>query len=150
MSFYYYSFLFYCSSSLIFTRTIYRAHDAFILQRYSKSKLNNVSKKLTCCTSAIAVTAFPDEPLIALALVIEPLIELPVLACVSQVLLLIKKNVITHNKNVPFWDVFYYGKITYNTYFLFIITNEITETTNVIIPIIIKETLIIGVLFIPQ
>ena len=54
---------------------------------------------------AIAVTAFPDEPLIALALVIE-LIELPVLACVSQVLLLIKKNGNMHNKNVPFWDVF--------------------------------------------
>ena len=55
---------------------------------------------------AIAVTAFPDEPLIALALVIGPLIELPVLACVSQVLLLIKKNGNMHNKNVPFWDVF--------------------------------------------
>ncbi len=41
---------------------------------------------------AIAVTAFPDEPLIALALVIEPLIELPVLASISQVLLLIKKK----------------------------------------------------------
>ncbi|WP_088349779.1 arsenic resistance protein [Bacillus cereus] len=41
---------------------------------------------------AIAVTAFPDEPLIALALVIGPLIELPVLACVSQMLLLIKKK----------------------------------------------------------
>ncbi len=41
---------------------------------------------------AIAVTAFPDEPLIALALVIGPLIELPVLAFVSQVLLLIKKK----------------------------------------------------------
>ena len=54
---------------------------------------------------AIAVTAFPDEPLIALALVIGPLIELPVLACVSQVLLLIKKNGNMHNKNVPFWDV---------------------------------------------
>ena len=55
---------------------------------------------------AIAVTAFPDEPLIALALVIGPLIELPVLACVSQVLLLIKKNGNMHKKNVPFWDVF--------------------------------------------
>ena len=55
---------------------------------------------------AIAVTAFPDEPLIALALVIAPLIELPVLACVSQVLLLIKKNGNMYNKNVPFWDVF--------------------------------------------
>ena len=42
---------------------------------------------------AIAVTAFPDEPLIALALVIGPLIELPVLAFVSQVLLLIKKKI---------------------------------------------------------
>ena len=86
---------------------------------------------------AIAVTAFPDEPLIALALVIGPLIELPVLAFVSQVLLLIKKNGNTHNKTVPFWDGFY-GKITYNTCFLFINTNEITETTNVIIPIVIK------------
>src|SRR5699024_6964560 len=36
---------------------------------------------------AIAVTAFPDQPLIALALVIGPLIELPVLAIVSQILL---------------------------------------------------------------
>ena len=50
---------------------------------------------------AIAVTAFPDEPLIALALVIGPLIELPVLAFVSQVLLLIKKNGNTYNKNRP-------------------------------------------------
>lgn len=36
---------------------------------------------------AIAVTAFPDEPLTALALVIGPLIELPVLAVISQALL---------------------------------------------------------------
>jgi ACR3 family arsenite efflux pump ArsB len=39
---------------------------------------------------AIAVTAFPDQPLIALALVIGPLIELPVLAIVSQLLLRIR------------------------------------------------------------
>lgn len=39
---------------------------------------------------AIAVTAFPDQPLIALALVIGPLIELPVLAIVSQLLLKIR------------------------------------------------------------
>ena len=39
---------------------------------------------------AIAVAAFPDTPLIALALVIGPLIELPVLALVSQALLLIR------------------------------------------------------------
>ena len=36
---------------------------------------------------AIAVTAFPNEPLVALALVIGPLIELPILAIITQVLL---------------------------------------------------------------
>ncbi len=41
---------------------------------------------------AIAVTAFPDQPLIALALVIGPLIELPVLAVVSQLLLNTRKK----------------------------------------------------------
>lgn len=41
---------------------------------------------------AIAVTAFPDQPLIALALVIGPLIELPVLALVSQMLLFTNKR----------------------------------------------------------
>jgi len=41
---------------------------------------------------AIAVTAFPDEPLVALALVIGPLIELPVLSIISQVLLLMGKS----------------------------------------------------------
>ncbi|MCT1577841.1 bile acid:sodium symporter [Oceanobacillus kimchii] len=41
---------------------------------------------------AIAVTAFPDQPLIALALVIGPLIELPVLAFVSQILLYTRKK----------------------------------------------------------
>jgi len=41
---------------------------------------------------AIALTAFPDEPLIALALVIGPLIELPVLGIVSHTLLWIRKG----------------------------------------------------------
>ncbi len=41
---------------------------------------------------AIAVTAFPDQPLIALALVIGPLIELPVLAVISQILLFMQKK----------------------------------------------------------
>ncbi|WP_068672962.1 arsenic resistance protein [Oceanobacillus sp. Castelsardo] len=48
---------------------------------------------------AIAVTAFPDQPLIALALVIGPLIELPVLAIVSQVLLFTRKK--SENKDYP-------------------------------------------------
>ncbi|MTW87560.1 arsenic resistance protein [Virgibacillus dakarensis] len=48
---------------------------------------------------AIAVTAFPDQPLIALALVIGPLIELPVLAIVSQALLFTRKK--SKNKDYP-------------------------------------------------
>lgn len=39
---------------------------------------------------AIATSAFPEHPLIALALVIGPLIELPVMVVVSQVLLLLR------------------------------------------------------------
>ncbi|MDQ0208753.1 arsenic resistance protein [Alkalicoccobacillus murimartini] len=39
---------------------------------------------------AVAITAFPDQPVVALALVIGPLLELPVLAIVSQVLLRIR------------------------------------------------------------
>ncbi|MCM3588368.1 bile acid:sodium symporter [Mesobacillus maritimus] len=41
---------------------------------------------------AIAMTAFPDQPLIALALVIGPLLELPILAMITQVLLFMNKN----------------------------------------------------------
>lgn len=41
---------------------------------------------------AIAVTAFPNDPLIALALVIGPLIELPVLASISYLLLRLQNN----------------------------------------------------------
>jgi ACR3 family arsenite efflux pump ArsB len=41
---------------------------------------------------AIALTAFPEEPLIALALVIGPLIELPVLGIISHVLLRIRER----------------------------------------------------------
>lgn len=41
---------------------------------------------------AIAVTAFPDEPLIALALVIGPLMELPILGLVAQALLFMGRN----------------------------------------------------------
>ncbi|MDN5709826.1 MAG: bile acid:sodium symporter [Planococcus sp. (in: firmicutes)] len=40
---------------------------------------------------AIAMTAFPDEPLIALTLVIGPLLELPILAAIAQVLLVLRK-----------------------------------------------------------
>ncbi|WP_368505060.1 arsenic resistance protein [Alkalihalophilus sp. As8PL] len=40
---------------------------------------------------AIAMTAFSDQPLVALALVIGPLLELPILAIITQVLLVIRK-----------------------------------------------------------
>ena len=39
---------------------------------------------------AIAMTAFPDQPLIALTLVIGPLLELPILTIITQLLLLMK------------------------------------------------------------
>lgn len=41
---------------------------------------------------AIAISVFPDRPLIALALVIGPLIELPVLALIAQLLLFLRKK----------------------------------------------------------
>ncbi|MBM7097589.1 arsenic resistance protein [Bacillus sp. H-16] len=41
---------------------------------------------------AIAMTAFPDKPLIAITLVIGPLLELPILAVISQVLLVFHKR----------------------------------------------------------
>jgi ACR3 family arsenite efflux pump ArsB len=41
---------------------------------------------------AVAVTAFPDQPLIALALVIGPLIEIPVLAVIAQTLLFLGRK----------------------------------------------------------
>jgi ACR3 family arsenite efflux pump ArsB len=40
----------------------------------------------------VAVSAFPEMPLVALALVIGPLIELPVLAVLSRILLLIGRR----------------------------------------------------------
>ncbi len=43
---------------------------------------------------AIAMTAFPDQPLIALTLVIGPLLELPILAMITQLLLFISKKVL--------------------------------------------------------
>lgn len=43
---------------------------------------------------AIAMTAFPDQPLIALTLVIGPLLELPVLAIITQLLLALRKSTV--------------------------------------------------------
>lgn len=70
----------------------------FILSRFASYLLgfnyeDSVSLNLTTLARnspvalAIALAAFPDDPIVALALVIGPLIELPVLAIVSQLLL---------------------------------------------------------------
>lgn len=48
---------------------------------------------------AIAVSAFSSEPLIALSLVIGPLIELPVLVLVAQILLKTRTSVESHLEN---------------------------------------------------
>jgi arsenite transporter len=72
---------------------------AFVVSKWLKSNYENfVSLSYTTLARnspialAIAVVAFPGEPLVALALVIGPLIELPVLALISQVLLWIKRK----------------------------------------------------------
>jgi arsenite transporter len=72
---------------------------AFVVSKWLKSNFANfVSLSYTTLARnspvalAIAVVAFPGEPLVALALVIGPLIELPVLALISQVLLGIKRS----------------------------------------------------------
>jgi arsenite transporter len=74
----------------------------FVGQRVGKwmrfSKSDRVSLSLTTLARnspialAIAMTAFPNQPLIALTLVIGPLLELPILASITQVLLLIDKG----------------------------------------------------------
>lgn len=66
------------------------------LMKFSQS--DRVSLSLTTLARnspialAIAMTAFPDQPLIALTLVIGPLLELPILAIITQILLLIGKR----------------------------------------------------------
>jgi ACR3 family arsenite efflux pump ArsB len=67
------------------------------IQQPDLFKVGAGSTKYTRTTSdkdetAIALVAFPEQPLIALILVIGPLIELPILALVSQVLLLIRHS----------------------------------------------------------
>ncbi|KZX15451.1 arsenic resistance protein [Methanobrevibacter filiformis] len=70
-----------------------------VIAKFSKMKHDEyVSLSLTTLARnspislAIAVVAFPNNPLISLALVIAPLIELPILTIVSQLLLLLNKG----------------------------------------------------------
>jgi arsenite transporter len=64
-------------------------------------KIGYANYAALCCTTlarnspialAIALAAFPERPLIALALVIGPLIELPVLSLMAQLLLRIERD----------------------------------------------------------
>ncbi|MFC5713652.1 arsenic resistance protein [Thalassorhabdus alkalitolerans] len=69
----------------------------FVGQRIGKvMRFSNSDRASLCLTTlarnspialAIAMTAFPDQPLIALTLVIGPLLELPILALITQLLL---------------------------------------------------------------
>ncbi len=51
--------------------------------------MTNITRNLPVAL-AIVLAALPDQPLIALALTIGPLIELPVLAIIAQLLLKIR------------------------------------------------------------
>ncbi|TES57701.1 arsenic resistance protein [Halalkalibacterium halodurans] len=66
------------------------------LMKYSYSDRTSLSLTTLARNSpialAIAMTAFPDQPLIALVLVIGPLLELPILAIITQLLLFISKR----------------------------------------------------------
>ncbi|WP_088102348.1 arsenic resistance protein [Halalkalibacter urbisdiaboli] len=66
------------------------------LMRFPKSDRASLSLTILARNSptalAIAMTAFPDQPLIALTLVIGPLLELPILAIITQLLFLINKG----------------------------------------------------------
>lgn len=75
----------------------------FILAQWIGRCLRFSYEELACfsCTTlarnsplslAIAVSAFPHRPLIALTLVIGPLIELPIMVLISQLLLLIRRR----------------------------------------------------------
>lgn len=72
---------------------------AFVVSKWLKTGYENfVSLSYTTLARnspialAIAAVGFPSEPLVALALVIGPLIELPVLALISQFMLWIERK----------------------------------------------------------
>lgn len=76
--------------------------NLFVGQKMGKwmqfSKTDRVSLSLTTLARnspialAMAMTAFPEQPLISLTLVIGPLLELPILATITQVLIGISKR----------------------------------------------------------
>lgn len=72
---------------------------AFAVSKWLKSDYENFASlsytilaRNSPIALAIALVAFPNEPLVALALVIGPLIELPVLTLISQALLWVRRK----------------------------------------------------------
>ena len=50
-------------------------------------------------TLGVALLAFPDEPMIHLIMIIEPLVELPIMMCITKILLQIRKRRIGNLKD---------------------------------------------------
>ena len=78
----------------------------FVGRKIKLSKYDNVALNLTTLARnspialAIAVSAFPDKPLISLALIIGPLIELPVLFIIARVLININEDKFDEKINI--------------------------------------------------
>ncbi|WP_282142539.1 arsenic resistance protein [Cytobacillus oceanisediminis] len=81
---------------LFFMINLFVSQKAGQLMRFPNSDRASLSLTTLARNSpialAIAMTAFPDQPLIALTLVVGPLLELPILAVITQILLLITKE----------------------------------------------------------
>ncbi|MBU8906657.1 arsenic resistance protein [Desertibacillus haloalkaliphilus] len=81
---------------LFFIVNLYVSQKVGQLMKFSNPARTSLSLTTLARNSpialAIAMTAFPDQPLISLTLVICPLLELPILAIITQVLLFISKN----------------------------------------------------------
>lgn len=79
-----------------FTINFFVSQKAGQLMRFPSSDITSLSLTTLARNSpialAVAMTAFPDEPLIALTLVIGPLLELPILAVITQALLFISRT----------------------------------------------------------
>ncbi|KKB35015.1 arsenic resistance protein [Bacillus thermotolerans] len=81
---------------LFFTINFFVSQKIGQLMRFPSSDITSLSLTTLARNSpialAIAMTAFPNEPLIALTLVIGPLLELPILAVITQALLFISRT----------------------------------------------------------
>ncbi|MCM3403208.1 arsenic resistance protein [Cytobacillus oceanisediminis] len=81
---------------LFFMINLFVSQKAGQLMRFPNSDRASLSLTTLARNSpialAIAMTAFPDQPLIALTLVVGPLLELPILAVITQILLFITKE----------------------------------------------------------